>query len=396
MLEVQASLRLMGGQAALLRQVQQTAANHGWDRMATAPTARAAWALLNQPENPMPVPAENWMEQLDTLPIDCLMAARSHRPILNSMGCRTLGQLRCLPRHGLAQRFGSPLLLALDQAYAYQSEVFEWLTLPETFDLTRELPWTIDSIPDLLRFLADMLKSAEGWLQARLAGTTSMTVFCIPEPLRHQHNTPQELLVHTRQASRHSPHWTQLFQEQLARTALHAPTAALRLQIPETTPLLTPSHSWLPDGNQTQIQLDRCMERLAARLGEQNIRRAKTQADHRLSRMQAWTTAAPESIRARTPGPPGHAALQPVWLLPSPIALHVVQQRPQFHGPLALLTRPWRVETGWWDDAESDRVARDYFIAHSAHAGLLCVYHQRAAFHATENVAQWFLHGFYG
>jgi protein ImuB len=74
---------------------------------------------------------------------------------------------------------------------------------------------------------------------------------------------------------------------------------------------------------------------------------------------------------------------------------------PQYGGPLRRLARLYRIETGWWEDADGGQnspALRDYFIARSEQAGLLWIYRERpAALAAAEGTSQarWFLHGFY-
>jgi protein ImuB len=89
----------------------------------------------------------------------------------------------------------------------------------------------------------------------------------------------------------------------------------------------------------------------------------------------------------------------PTWLLKEPLALHMRGNRPHYQGPLRLLVGPQRLETGWWLDesGQGDAPAaglavRDYFIAHSAQAGLLWIYRQRLG---ASNAPQWFLQGLY-
>ncbi len=393
MLEVHSSFRLMGGIAALLGKLEQAATPHGWHHMATAPTARGAWALLHPSSHTTHANPDTLTTLLDGLSIDCLMAAARHQDTLRQMGCRTLGELRQLPRTGIAQRFGQALLLELDQAYGLQKEAFDWLTLPDTFEATHDLPHPTDNAPALLEHLKTMLDEAESWLRARQAGATSMRLTCHPEQLWRKPGAPQVIELHTAHPTRSRNQWMQLFEVHFTQNSLAAAAASLHLGVQQSLPMATESRSWLPDPQQTHTQLLACMARLSARLGADAISRAQACADHRMERMQSWNTSL-DTPRTRTLPPPGQAALQPCWLLQEPAPLSISGQRPQFQGALTLLTRPWRVETGWWDDAKSD--TKDYFIAHSPQAGLVCVYRQRTQTYAAERAPQWFLHGFYG
>ena len=85
----------------------------------------------------------------------------------------------------------------------------------------------------------------------------------------------------------------------------------------------------------------------------------------------------------------------PTWLLTQPLELAVKQQAPQYFGPLTLVAGPQRLETGWLED----KVAlRDYFIASSAHAGLVWIYRERLPELVKANINQtlrWYLHGLF-
>jgi protein ImuB len=86
----------------------------------------------------------------DTLPLHTLAAAQPHVPTLERLGCTTWGQLRALPRGGVARRVGAPLLAALDQAYGTAPEVYAWLRLPEVFDAPLELAAQVESAAAML------------------------------------------------------------------------------------------------------------------------------------------------------------------------------------------------------------------------------------------------------
>ena len=73
---------------------------------------------------------------------------------------------------------------------------------------------------------------------------------------------------------------------------------------------------------------------------------------------------------------------------------------PLYQGVLQLLAGPHRVEGGWWhrvalpDGAmETRHVARDYWVALSAHAGVLWVFQTRLVPDGDGQGTAWFLHG---
>jgi protein ImuB len=67
----------------------------------------------------------------------------------------------------------------------------------------------------------------------------------------------------------------------------------------------------------------------------------------------------------------------------------VRKHQPWYEGPLRLLTRRQRIETGWWEPGGA--VVRDYCVARSERAGLLWIFRE----HRPGAQVCWYLHGFY-
>lgn len=80
---------------------------------------------------------------------------------------------------------------------------------------------------------------------------------------------------------------------------------------------------------------------------------------------------------------------RPLWLLPTPQMLAERAGSPQWHGPLKLLSRAERLESGWWDQGEGGAVGdvrRDYFVASNPLGQWAWVF---------RNADGWFLHGLF-
>jgi protein ImuB len=204
-------------------------------------------------------------------------------------------------------------------------------------------------------------------------------------------------------------HLRRLLAERLARTALAASAHTLRLRSLETVPWAGESTSLLPEDRVQGEPLHAFIERVSERLGEHQVLVAERGLDHRPERMQRWVPARRRLGPARRPGADDAAwadALFPTWLLPEPVPLEVIDERPHHGGPLRLLTRAWRVRTAWWEGtaiATATATAnatptRDYFVARSPTAGLLWVFRERVPAGAAPGARaqRWFLHGLYG
>jgi len=405
LLEVQGSLRLFGGQRALLQRLRDELAVAGGTGLAVAPTALAALALLRTlsladettPIPAIPCTARRLSATLDALPLMHLSAARAHEGVLARLGCRTLGQLRALPRGGVSRRFGAALLEALDRAYGTRPEAFEWVELPETFSVRLEFNGRIEVAEGMLFGARRLLQQLASWLQARQRGVLALTLHWEHDLVRRGELHNGQLHVRTAEATRDITHLARLLGEHLARLTLPAPVQAIRLDATETEALETASASLLPDEVREGEPLQQLIERLSVRLGADRVLRGQTLADHRPQHMQAWRPAGEPVAKSRVPALPKHLLLHPPWILREPLRLVVQDHRPIYQGPLLMLAGPERLESGWWSllssaEAEGEELAqRDYFVARSPQAGLLWVYRRRSA-----GEPAWFLQGVYG
>lgn len=396
LMEVQASLRLFGGAGELAARVRADSPALGVVSVAWAATALGALALARAQREE--VDTTPLAERLDALPLTVLSVTAPHADTLAQLGCRTLGELRALPRGGLTRRFGPALVEALDQAYGLRSPVFSWVTLPQTLCARLDLMARVENAMALVFAAKRLLLQLQGWLVARNAGVTAFTLRWQHDGLRPQPGEEGDaLVIRTAQPMRDMAHLSRLLAEQLARVQLAAPVETLILEVDSVCDYRPPTASLLPDAAEDRDALNRVLERLAARLGAQRVVRPILLEDARPEWAQQWVPASapvrarPVSATVRSEGLP-----QPTFLLPEPLRLAVRGNRPLYQGELRLLLGPHRVEGGWWHQvevaggsAESRQVARDYWVALSAHAGVLWVFQTRVA----GEDAAWFLHG---
>jgi protein ImuB len=393
LLEVSGSERLWGGRKRLLRRLVQGCeplAGAQWAQGATSLVALALLRLKLRGEAP---PARLPQD----LPLDALTAAREHVPTLERTGTRTWGDLRALPRAGVARRFGAAVLDALDAGHGDRPERYDWLQLPEAFDMKAELPALATTAPELMWGAQRLLTQLQVWLQARHRGVLALELEWTLD-LRRLNGvrlpSHEQLAVRTAQPTQDISHLRRLVGEHLSRATLSAPANHLRLRSIETMPWGGADKSLLPEDNVKGERLHQLVERLSVRLGEGNVLVAQAQEDHRPERMQRWVPAREDGLRVK---PAMTDAIYPPWLLPRPLALEVHHSVPHYCGPLRRLTRLYRVETGWWEGGKP--ALRDYFIARSEEAGLVWIYRERplqlaqGLEHAQE--FRWYLQGLY-
>lgn len=431
LLEVSTCETLWGGRRQMLQRIFSQSPLEAPVHRARGPAGLVALALLRLKVLGIKQPAD----VPDGLPLEVLSRATQHVPMLARAGCRTWGDLRALPRAGVARRFGAPLLEALDIAYGDQPEGYRWLSIPEVFDLKLELPALATTAPELMWSAQRLLTQFQVWLQARQRGVLALEFEWTLDLRRLDGKTlpkHEQLMVRTAQPTQDMAHLRRLVSEHLGRARLSAPAGYLRLRSVETTAWAGANTSLLPDDNIKGEKLHQLVERLSVRLGPGNVLMQQSHADHRPERMQRWLPArdvlphvaapavvqglAPEAKPARakprrkpvsasasvsdsasasiTPGVAADA-LYPTWLLPQPLRLEVHKEVPHYGGPLRRLVRMYRVETGWWEEGHAAR--RDYFIARSEEAGLVWIYREQvpAAGLDAARTFRWYLQGLY-
>ena len=386
LLEVGASLRLFGGVNTLRSDLLAMLRGSGIAlHSAVALTAQGAWLLARAQYENRPPPS-NLAAVLDALPLTVLDHYERVTAV-NGMGCRTIGDLRKLPRAGVAERFGDEVLAELDHALGKRADPQRWFVAPEQFSAQFELADATLSSAALLGIGTRLLAQLSGWLYARQIAIRefSLTLGHASRPAKLQ--APSVVQIRLAQPGQDVEHFGNLLRERLDRLALPAPVQSIQL----TTGAVV---AWQPLGRDLFTRpgvadetLGRLIEALQARLGTDAVTRVYPFDDHR-----------PERALRLEPAhltPRGGADIdavsspRPSWLFaePQPLTLH--QHHPVYQSPLQLVSGPERIEAGWWDDAWS---ARDYYLAQNNAGCLLWIFRQRNAVSAQP---LWYLHGIF-
>ena len=421
LLEAGASLRLFGGARALARDVQATVRASGVQAMhlVAAPTAGAA-SLLARVAAPGPAPRrgpatpgiaaakdvaidpvidlvrawhQHTRQRLDALPLGAALAvwqlpART-ADLLHGIGCRTLADVRALPRTGLQRRGGGELLQRLAQAYGEAPDPRPWFTPPPGFDLGLELLHRADDAAMLVFAAERLVQPLAGWLAQQWLAASRIALHLRHETSRHQALPDTVVRIGLGEPSREAKQIGLLLRERLQRTVLPAPVYALTLRLEEAV-----SHAgfeaalWRDPQRSGDDDARGLIDRLGARLGPERVQRLHLQADHRPERAM---TAVPANAAASGPTlielPPSPPP-RPTWLLPEPLRLQEQAGRPLHGGPLTLRSRAERIEAGWFD---GELVCRDYHVAEGRDHRLRWVFRERRG-----DVTQWYLHGLFG
>jgi protein ImuB len=359
------------------------------------------------------------IRELERLPVSLLPESEPFADWLDGIGCHTLAGLRRLPRAGLKRRCGSALPDVVDQAYGEAPDNFVWVQAPLAFAGRLELPERVETVDALLFAGRRLLLQMTGWLVAQHKAVASFTLL-----LEHERGreaipaTPIEVAL--AEPAWQPEHLLRLLKERLARVDLAAPVIAVRLDAGEVREMAPVTDSLFQDaagnpGNSGDAA--RLVELLGARLGADNVLQFTLSPDHRPEIANAWTPVDPKAAaltpiqpRSRSASrstlhslagklPPAllpdamPAAMpgRPFWLLDQPLALLTRGHRPFYGAPLRLVSKPERLEAGWWDDRW---ITRDYFIAEAADAARYWIFRERVDTR-DDGDWRWFLHGLF-
>ncbi|MEP5758987.1 MAG: DNA polymerase Y family protein [Litoreibacter sp.] len=157
-LDVTGSTHLFNGEAALLHDMQLRLTRAGFAvHIGLADTRGAAWALAHHSPG---ISALNFTQDaINPLPVAALRLDEKTCVSLQRLGIRSVADLRALPRASVARRFGTEVLLRLDQALGTQAEEISPLPEPPKYQVRLTLPEPIGLAVDVMAGTERLLTS---------------------------------------------------------------------------------------------------------------------------------------------------------------------------------------------------------------------------------------------
>jgi protein ImuB len=395
--EVSGTLKLFGGLKKLCPLLNRAVAAQGLQLcVGTAPTARGAWLLAQSAPlwTVINGAGTKFRSLLDLLPVSLLESAQPHLAVIHGIGCKTLADLRRLPRNGIARRFGTGLLMELDQAYGDVPDPQKWFEAPEYFQQKMELMAQVENAGLLLLPVQRLIEQMCGWLVSRYAAVLAFSLILHHEYSARQPHQSTSINIRLSEQSDDPDHLMILLRERLERTKLMAAACGLELIADEITAGIEANLELFPTAQSEATSLNRFIEKLSSRLGSQAIARLEIVSDYRPECSQRFSSSGIGGFscrgthRNRIPA----GLIRPAWLMETPLELKLRHQQPVYGSLLKLISGPERIEAGWWDDGP---ITRDYFIAENNLGQLLWIYCEYGA--AGENKKKdWYLQGLFG
>ena len=422
-LDISGVSHLFGGEKAMLDKVLARLRGLGFEVSgAIADSVGAAWAMAHFALGEQVVePADKALAAaLAGLPVAALRIDATQIEGLMQMGLKRVGDLYGRDRRALAARFGTSLILRLDQALGQIEERVTPRLPPVEHFAERRFAEPIGLIDDVLMTAHDLAVRLASDLERLGQGAQSFHLFLY----RVDHKV-MTLSVKSARATRDPQHIARLFSHRAERLGGEYDAGfgvdMIRLAA-STLSELEPAQIGAFETRDGTRDLDRLYDRMASRLGPEAVGRIKFVNTHIPE--QAATL---EPVIARTADDPvarpDPARRRPLRLLPHPELVEVMMAEVPDGPPRAMIWRrvrypflkaegPERIGAEWWRNQqtvastrgmaepsagtevfEAGEVTRDYFRIEDDGGRRFWLF--REGLYQPGVSPRWFLHGFF-
>lgn len=399
LLDIGASAHLFGGTDALIARLRARllamglSVRHG---LASNPEAARAFARFGRP-------ALDEGAAIRALPVQALALPDEAVQGLRRLGLKRVADLATRPRAGLTARFGSDAALALARLLGeLPSPLTPDVPAPVLRFVTR-LPEPILATEQAMLLLEELLVRACRQLERLHAGGLRFEAgFSRTDGMVHR------LCVAASSPLREPLRIMRLFHEHM--DSLRDPLDpgfgfdAIALFIPQHAPL-APSAVTFETGVEPQGVKAQLVDQLAARFGDQNIRRFLARDTHIPERASAMLPAGVAASAAGWPAPAaGEPPRRPILLFDPPQPIEVLAEVPD--GPphrfrwrrclhqVRLAEGPERIAGEWWRHAPGRRAAtRDYYRVEDSDGRRFWLF--RNGLYTEMAVPDWYIHGLF-
>ena len=375
-LEIAGSLNLFGGIRSISTRIQAVIKpfadfDYGW---AITPTPRAA-ALGAQAGINCPIKSNAALRSdLGSIGVDHLKLDKTTARTLSRMGVRTLKQLWRLPRSGLHKRFGSELVIQIEQLLGERPDPRIPYHSPRQFRYREDLEEESIQEEHIGQVMAELCRR----LQADLVRHNSVTnrIEWVLRLLDH----PLHFTLRPGEATCNAEHLFQLSLLRLQRIDLTSPVRSVSLRChdilanPGGTRELFNAHGALLNEDYRTF-----MARMRSRLGREAVHGLDLADEYRPEK--SWRLCLPGTAENTETS----FNSRPAWILNTPMLLKQHNDAPCLNGPLTLDAEYERIVSGWWDQHP---VTRDYHCALTTRGQRLWVFRDL-------KTRQWYLHGIY-
>jgi protein ImuB len=209
-IDIAGSAHLFKGETALLQDLKKRLAeSHIGARVAVADTPGCAWAMARFGKDEIIAPGRA-SDVLGGLPVQALRLNTGIVESLGDVGIERIAQLASKPRSGLQTRFGSDVLLRMDQALGAASEVLISIVPPEVPRTKLIFAEPLGDPEDLQRVIGLLCKTLTDDLEQRGVGARRLDLVFM-----RVDNIAQAARVGTSRPNRNAAHLAKLLGERL-------------------------------------------------------------------------------------------------------------------------------------------------------------------------------------
>ncbi|UXX85215.1 Y-family DNA polymerase [Roseovarius pelagicus] len=264
-LDITGAAHLFGGETDMLADMRQRLRHAGlFAKIGAADTRGAAWALAHFKEGA--AAPQDTLNALSRLPVAALRLDIQTDQALQRLGLRTVGDLASAARAPLARRFGTDLLMRLDQALGQQPEQVSPLEVPPHYGVRLTLPDPIGLVDDVMAGTARLLDRLCVSLKTNETGAR---VLCLS--LRRVDGEYQQVELRLAQPLRDARRILPLFERGIGKIEAAFGIDQIRLEATQVEPL--PAQQLNATSTKHQDGLDDLITRLGIRIGLENIQR---------------------------------------------------------------------------------------------------------------------------
>ncbi|WP_280114092.1 DNA polymerase Y family protein [Rhizobium sp. YS-1r] len=289
LLDITGCAHLFGGEEALLRDILKRLFHMGFDvKGAISSSPGLSWAACRFGRGGV-IDDETMKEVLAPLPVNALRIDDAMIVSLHKLGLKRVGDLFPMPRAPLARRFGTQLLLRLDQALGANEEAISPRRPVAALSAERRLAEPIQAEEHILQLIGQIATSLRPGLEARGIGgrVFELVLFRIDGRVFR-------ITAGASQPLRDPERISTLFSERL--NAVHDDLDAgfgfelLRLNVLQHDTFRTAQGDFIGDG-ESEISLADFVDRVSARLGADCLQFAELRQSHMPERARVFVPA---------------------------------------------------------------------------------------------------------
>ncbi|MFI5163070.1 MAG: Y-family DNA polymerase [Sphingobacteriales bacterium] len=393
-LDISGCAHLWGGERAYLGKMIKVLRNKGYDACgAMADTIGAAWAIARFGKEQPIIALGGQAEALLSLPPMALRLQEETLDRLKKLGFYTIKSFIGIARSALRRRFGSQLLLRMDQALGYENEIPSWLHPLEPYHERLPCLEPIRTAVGIGIAIKQLLENLCRRLQGENQGLRTAVLKCY-----RVDGKVLQVVIGTGKASNFINHLYRLFELKISSIE---PDLGIELFTLDATKVedADPEQEmlWSPEGGGLDdTGLAELLDRLANKIGAANISRYLPQEHYWPERSikPAQSLQDKRTTEWRTDRP------RPSLLLPKPESIEVMVKTPDYppnffihNGQKHNIIKadgPERIEREWWLDKGR---ARDYYQVEDEQGRRYWLF--RSGHYTDEQQPKWFLHGFF-